>query len=91
MEEKGGGAQTRERFSSVEALEEALEEAARSFRVRGRRPEDTAKIAAATPTLQTARLFDIESVEVVMTNWVIDEIILDCCVSILLSCSVNGG
>ena len=68
MEEKGGGAQTRERFSSVEALEEALEEAARSFRVRGRRPEDTAKIAAATPTLQTARLFDIDRVEVVMTK-----------------------
>jgi hypothetical protein len=40
VEEKGGGAQTRERFSSVEALdEEALEEEARSFRVGGRRAE----------------------------------------------------
>ena len=55
MEEKGGGAQTRERFSSVEALdeealEEALEEEARSFRVGGRRADKAAKVAA-TPTL----------------------------------------
>jgi hypothetical protein len=56
VEEKGGGAQTRERFSSVEALdeealEEALEEEARSFRVGGRRASKAAKGAAPAATL----------------------------------------